>query len=389
MGWLEPVNCERRFALLLRILASIGVVLMTASSLIADMVTLQNGDRISGRIIALEEGTLQFETQYAGVISLAWPHVATFETDQSISLLLENGDRITGAVQAHDQLSVLIESNILGVVEIETATIAGLSRDPQALMSQPARAAQETIASLSEEVATQQEEMTALQTQLEEATDVGQLWNGSVSFLAGARTGNREAYDAFIRAEGIRETENEQYTVLGEFGYGKVEDSLQTQEALLQNTLRIFFWDDTYLFGDLALEHDLFEDIDLRSELTAGGGYRFWETDTAVLLADLGAGLSWEFYHAGGDELQPSLRVGVDYRQQIFEASELSQKLTVYPRLGKFGELRLVSKTSFSTPLLESLAWTLDLMNEYVTNPREEAESSHDLSLRSGLQYSF
>lgn len=355
-----------------------------------DQVYLQNGDRISGAIIEMVDEQLHFETEYAGRLVFAWDNVESLETDDSITLLLDNGDILTGGLSHGEEAgSVILHSQVFGELVIPLYSIATISSQPVEEWMTETRVAREAVESVSAELEASREEIENLSEQLAKATDLGELWSGAISLMGSARTGNRESYDIFLRTRAKRATPDEELTLLAEFGYGELQNRLQTQEARVQTYLRLLYWEDAYLFGDLNLEHKFFEDIQLRADLTGGAGYYFWKLPDTELSADIGGGLTQEFYRSGGDDLQPSLRLGSEFRQRVFEKSEFRQLTTLFPRMGQIGEFRLVSLTSFSSPLMDSLSWTLDLRNEYNTRPRRAEIKKHDLTVRTGLQYNF
>ena len=60
-----------------------------------DTLVLDNGDRISGRLLRLNEGMIEFETGYAGTIRVGWPHVREIRSDGLLRVCL-NGDEVFG-----------------------------------------------------------------------------------------------------------------------------------------------------------------------------------------------------------------------------------------------------------------------------------------------------
>ena len=65
------------------------VVLVSSGTALADEVRLKNGDRISGRIIRMEQNKLVLKTDYAGEITIDWPQVASISAEEQINQSLE------------------------------------------------------------------------------------------------------------------------------------------------------------------------------------------------------------------------------------------------------------------------------------------------------------
>ena len=63
--------------------AIVALALVVSSSTVAlgqgrtDVVTLPNGDRITGEVVSLERGRLEFKTDDAGTLEIEWDNVAS------------------------------------------------------------------------------------------------------------------------------------------------------------------------------------------------------------------------------------------------------------------------------------------------------------------------
>ncbi len=64
-----------------------------------DVITMQNGDRITGEIKALESGVLRIDLDYVdGAVSLQWAKVARVESPQLFIVQMQDGSVYTGAL---------------------------------------------------------------------------------------------------------------------------------------------------------------------------------------------------------------------------------------------------------------------------------------------------
>ena len=81
-------------------IAALAVVFLpaTASAQRADLVTLANGDRITGEVVALERGRLQFKTDDAGTLYLEWDNLASVVTKRLVELETRDGLRYFGTL---------------------------------------------------------------------------------------------------------------------------------------------------------------------------------------------------------------------------------------------------------------------------------------------------
>ncbi|MBI1389149.1 MAG: DUF481 domain-containing protein [bacterium] len=352
----------------LRLFLFLFVCLLTAP-VYADRLFTSNGDRLSGTLTGWSEDGVRFESELAGPVVIEASRVQTLQTAAPFALLLTDGARLIGAlepVDASDEVYVRLTDDKVARVKIADvvrgATDEALLNPPE---PEPEPVAQEAPA------------------------DTAKPWKGSVSLLAGARSGNKEAIDFYLKSKAEKSFDSMELTLRGDAGYGQSQSKVDTEELRLQGDLKKFLDDNLYLFGDQGFEYDRPEGIQLRSESTAGVGYRFWNTKRSELSTDFGAGVLYERYLSAGDNVEPSLRASLEYRQTFWEATELSELLTVYPRLGTLGSARLMSSTGLKQPITDTLSWTMNLDLDFETDPVARNIDNMDLAFRSGLQYQF
>jgi hypothetical protein len=63
-----------------------------------DVVTLPNGDRITGEVVRLDRGRLEFKTDDAGTLYLEWDKIATVQATRAVEVVTEDGRRILGSL---------------------------------------------------------------------------------------------------------------------------------------------------------------------------------------------------------------------------------------------------------------------------------------------------
>lgn len=88
------------------LLATVGLVIAAfpdpASAQKTDVVTLINGDEITGEIKELVLGKLRWSTDAAGTISIEWPEVAALLTDKFLEIQFASGLRLFGSIEPGD-----------------------------------------------------------------------------------------------------------------------------------------------------------------------------------------------------------------------------------------------------------------------------------------------
>jgi len=87
-----------------RIALAVALVLALTIRLAAqprtDVVTLANGDRITGEVIRLERGRLEFKTDDAGTIYLEWDKLAHVESVRQFEVSTTDDRRFVGRVSS-------------------------------------------------------------------------------------------------------------------------------------------------------------------------------------------------------------------------------------------------------------------------------------------------
>ncbi|MGC2391898.1 MAG: hypothetical protein WA621_21070, partial [Candidatus Acidiferrum sp.] len=81
----------------------VGVFLcVCATAVLADQVTLKNGDRLTGTIVKSDAKTLLIKTDLAGDVNVQWDAVTSIVSSQTLHLALKDGQTIVGTVTTND-----------------------------------------------------------------------------------------------------------------------------------------------------------------------------------------------------------------------------------------------------------------------------------------------
>lgn len=67
-----------------------------------DVITVSNGDRITGAMTEMTSGKLSVSTSYAGTISVKWREVSQIDSRYVYEVRLDDGERIYGRFAASD-----------------------------------------------------------------------------------------------------------------------------------------------------------------------------------------------------------------------------------------------------------------------------------------------
>ena len=76
-----------------------GMLCFFAGSVVADQVTLKNGDQLTGAIVKSDAKTLLIKTEFAGEVTVQWDAVSAMVSSQPLHLALKDGQTIVGTVR--------------------------------------------------------------------------------------------------------------------------------------------------------------------------------------------------------------------------------------------------------------------------------------------------
>ena len=96
-----------------------------------DVVTLANGDRITGEVVVLERGRLKFETDDAGTLYLEWDKLASVVAARLVEVSKSDGTRFLGTLGAAPARSIAVvdsvTTTVLPMADVTLITTIGTS----------------------------------------------------------------------------------------------------------------------------------------------------------------------------------------------------------------------------------------------------------------------
>jgi hypothetical protein len=93
-----------------------------------DILILKNGDRITGEIVKLEYGKLQFKTDDMGTLSVEWPAVAKLESQYTFDVETVTGQRYLGVISASDDVQRLVVVDEQHTTELDALTVSRIAQ---------------------------------------------------------------------------------------------------------------------------------------------------------------------------------------------------------------------------------------------------------------------
>lgn len=332
----------------------------------ADTLHLTDGSRVNGDIIQFTSATLTIQTDFAGELSIPGDKIAGFETAEPVVVVLDSGERLIGRLEQTDDGQVLVSERV-GTVALQPADLAGLYTTDA-----PVADADAQVVELRQEYEDKLAEIEAREKKLED------LWSGRFEIGFNGQSGNKERLSFNGRAETKRETDSERLLLYVEGHYAEDNNERSVNEIFGGANLEVDLTQRWFAYGRLKLEYDEFEDLDLRTVLTAGMGYFFIQEEDHEWKGRVGVGYQHESFDDGMTEDEAILELGYDFRKDINEWFRFTHSLTLYPSLtdNPTESYRLFADAAIEMPITKDKAWRVrtGVRGEYDSEPAEDVE---------------
>ncbi len=353
---------------LLRFIAVSAVVCVAAT---ADQVTLNNADRLTGKIVTADEKTVVIKTAYAGEVKLDRTMVSHIQSDETLNVTVKGAGTVKAKVD-------------------ESATAANLTRaDGTSMTVTP-----DAVTAIRDDAAQKAFER---ETERQTSPRLNDFWVGSIAFALANASGNSKTTSiataaSLTRAAGknkiilnFAQLYSTQSTT-APFGQtaNKVSGSFRVDRDI---TRKIF------VYGLNAYDYDKFQNLDLRVVLGGGLGYHVWKTERGYF--DVTAGGDWNRESFGAFDTTPAivrnsgeLTVGEEASYALYSKLNLFERFALLPNLTSTGDYRMVFDSTAGVPILRSLQWTLGFSDRYLSNP-PDAIRKNDTLLTMGIKLTF
>ena len=406
--------------------AAAGWVIGAGCVAYGDVLYLSNGDRLTGTLGGVVGGTVTFTTDYAGELHCELGAVKGMTTEAPVAVRLREGKVCTGHLALKDGVQVILPS--------DTSMTASATGETLCLTQ---------IDAIAREAAG----LSSIAAPKDGQEDAGKRWHGTFDAGTSLQSGYTDTLESHFGLTLTRKRVKDTLTLDLSGGYGEVNSEVNTRRVKGGVKWQYYPWEDTYVFGRTALEHDPTRKLELRYEAGVGIGHDMVKTERRTLSLELGGDYAHERWNAysikdfeqakrdardaadgalrtyfagllgrplqtwtledaiGGlqrtsDALSPGIEQVIrsedhiylhlegNFRQVLFTKSVFSERLTVLPSITDFGEYRVASELAFDTPLSEQLGFRLALKTEYESDTGDGDDELTN-ALTSSLRYAF
>lgn len=219
---------------------------------------------------------------------------------------------------------------------------------------------------------------------------LGMFWGASGSVGFSDKSGNSRARGISGDLEIQRRSPRDRITLGGginrEFREND-EGDLVTAVAKYYGSLRfdLYFLPRFFAFAATLQERDRFQDIDLRSNYTAGFGFQFIGTRTTDIRLSVSSGIRVESFVDNGRTTAAVLNSSGDVKERLGPFT-FDWKIAWTPNIKDLGDFRARSNTTLTAAIYAGLGFRIGLQNEYNSRPRPGVET-HDMLFTTTLAY--
>ncbi len=302
-------------------ISSILALSLASASVLADTVTMKNGDRLTGTIVSKTDGNLIFKTGFAGDITLNWGEISSLTTDKPVVLVLDNDTSIEAA-------------NLLpgagGMANIQTANVGN-----------PMQVALGSVKYINPPV---------------EVSGKGVKVSGRINAGASIASGNSDTESYNLDGEVIMRTKQNRTTVGANLFRASDNGNDTEDKAAAYLKYDHFLNDKQYIYGNTTFARDKFKDQKLKSTIGLGYGHQFWESPSRNLALEAGVSFVNDDYFTTADENYTAGRWAIFYDQKMYK-----DKIQFFHRheglidLSDTENLTITSQTGFRFPLLAGM----------------------------------
>jgi putative salt-induced outer membrane protein YdiY len=321
-------------------------VLWSVASVGADEVTLKNGDKLSGKVVALADGKLTLETPHAGVVKIDWAQVASVKSDAKVAVKLQTKEVIEGTLAVGGEGLLRIQTEgAAQPVEVDVAKVTHFNDPPT-------------------------------------------QWRGNLTLSYKATDGNTHTQTGIATGEAIRATEDDQFLVRFLLRYGKRSGETQERNGYGLAKYQHTFIAGLYGYASFEALSDKFKDLDLGTVTSAGLGYEILKEKWIDLSTEAGIAYFDNNFEVGKDESHMGARASLRLRLALPFGLEFKDVFTIYPNFEESQDFQIRNEATLGTALSGGWALLGGVITEYDRTP-PVGLTRHDDTYFVGLGYAF
>ena len=331
------------------------LTLVTATPALAhrktDVITLYNGDRITGEIKSLVSGRLSFGTAAMGTVGIEWKEVGSIDSNYNYEVRLGNGQRFFGSIKPADQPGSVLVRDVFGERTLSWEEIVEL------------RPVEDTVV---------------------DRLDVDVSANYAFTKASGVT-------QTELRVNASYEDENAQNDFSSRVTISDTDDSSSASSRI--RLARQVWTNRQAVYRTLFGGHETNDELGLDYRITFGGGFGRYFLDTNNSTLNAGVGLQALSERSADGSMQESVEAVLfgKFARWRFDTPEIDLTLDgqVYPSLTESGRVRADSNVTLRWELVSDLFWNVSAWGSYDSSAVDEEAGEFDWGITTGVGWSF
>ncbi len=373
----SPVRgCFKRLAGLLAL-----ALVLNPVSVCADTITLKNGDHITGTVVKTDGKDLIFKGELAGDVKVPLDAITQLTTSAPANVTLKDGKLVVGPTTL-DPNKVEVQTANNGRVEAERADVTAIRSEA---------------------------EQKAYQAEIDRYAHPGilDLWAGTLDFGLAISQGNSQTLNFSTAFSAVRATKRDKLTVYFTSIYATqdlytpgVSPSTSkyvnsTSADAKRGGLGYNYNFSKKWFGwvSVDLEKNALQQLNLRLNPAAGGGYHVFANDKGFFDLIAGGSLNREWF-VSENSTYGEFVLGDEFQHAFNKRSTLHQSFRFFPNLTDTGQYRINFDLTAATALTKFLSLQVTASDRYLSNPPATVFPSapikgNDLIFTTGIRFTF
>ncbi|MHC4220807.1 MAG: DUF481 domain-containing protein [Planctomycetota bacterium] len=325
-------------------------------SIYADEVLLNNGDRLTGRIVQLTEAKMIFKTDMAGQITIDLSNIETFMTSEPVKVNLKDGTAFNKKISRSKPGLFAVEGDeTLTTQDFNVTAIDSINPPPKPV----------------------------------------DKWKGDISAGITATRGNTVTDTAHFSSNFIKRTDKDRSLFSSFYIKTKQEDPDTGQEETsedswwLRGKYDYFISKKWFIYGDARYARDAIADLDRRVILGGGTGYQWVESDKMNFSTELGvASLYEKFDNSTESNSEESLQAGYHFDVKLNDKLKFINDLTYYPSMSRVSNYFLTTTAEIRATVTEQFFTNFKAILDYDTTPAA-GKGNTDVKYLWGVGWNF
>lgn len=316
-----------------------------------DIVTMYNGDRITGEITSLYGGMLELKTNSMGTIRIEWPEISRLKSKYHYELRLSDGQRLYGSIDEDTLPGQIVVEDLYGKHELEWLQVV-------------------EIRPIEDSIAERIDVYLSAGYSYTKASSVGQVsFNTQVSYE------DKTSRNTLTARTDLTET-----------------DTQSTSSTRMDINRALWTERRPGMFRTVFGNYEDSDELGLDYRIGAGGGLGkyFIDTHKTRFFGTGGLQVITEAPLEGGSNQEVEMFLNASFATWKFTTPELDMDLrfTLYPSLTDWGRVRSESNLRIRWELIEDLYWDITAWAS-TDNQLESSDREVDYSITTGIGWEY